>query len=94
MNKAVAIDLSERIRAEYLDMPGLALRPEQVQRLCSVDGAACRSVLDALVERGFLSRRSDGAYGRSRHPETSRARQARASLVPDVAGAAARTRAS
>ena len=80
MNTPVAPQILQRIRSEYLEMPGLTLRPEQVQRLCGVDSADCQSVLEALVESGFLSRRSDGAYGRYRNPDISRARQAKAGL--------------
>ena len=63
-------------------MPGISLRPEQVQRLCGVDSTVCQSVLEALVESGFLSRRADGAYGRDGNPDISRARQAKAGLEP------------
>ena len=48
--KAAAAQITRRIRAEYLEMPGLFLRPEQVQRLCGVDSTVCRYVLEALVE--------------------------------------------
>lgn len=70
----------QRIRAEYIEMPGLSLRPEQVQRLCGVDRTLCLNVLDALVENGFLSRRSDGAYGRHQSPDIARPRPAKARL--------------
>ena len=74
MDEAQAI---QRIRAEYIEMPGLSLRPEQVQRLCGVDRALCVNVLDALVESGFLSLRPDGAYGRFRNPYIARTRPAK-----------------
>ena len=38
-----------RIRAEYLEMPGLRLTPDQTERLCGVERALCQIVLDALV---------------------------------------------
>ena len=87
MNNPVAPQVLQRIRAEYLEMPGLTLRPEQVQRLCGVDGTLCESVLQALVESGFLSRRPDGAYGRYSSPDVSRARQAKAGLQKTTARA-------
>jgi hypothetical protein len=87
MNVPVAAHILQRIRSEYIEMPGLTLRPEQVQRLCGVDDAACQTVLEALVEAGFLSKRADGAYARDCNPDISRARQAKAGLEP-VAGAA------
>jgi hypothetical protein len=92
MNTPVVPQILQRIRAEYLEMPGLSLRPEQVQRLCGVDSAACQSVLEALVESGFLSKRSDGAYGRYRSPDITRARQAKAGLEPGVVPAISRNR--
>jgi hypothetical protein len=47
-------------------MPGLTLKSEQVQRLCGIDDTSCTMVLDALVDAGFLTRRADGSYLRSR----------------------------
>jgi len=92
MNVPVAAHILQRIKSEYTEMPGLALRPEQVQRLCGVDGASCQTVLEALVETGFLSKRPDGAYGRDRNPDVSRARPAKAGLQPDRAPNVARRR--
>jgi hypothetical protein len=85
-------DVLQRIRSEYLEMPGLALKPEQVQRLCGVDSALCQSALETLVESGFLSRRSDGAYGRYRNPDIARARQAKAGLERHVRATPLRNR--
>lgn len=56
--------LLKRIRAEYLEMPGLRLKVEQAQRLCGVDRATCQRVLDMLVEMKFLCVQPDGAYAR------------------------------
>jgi hypothetical protein len=58
------LQLLERIRAEYLEMPGLRLRAEQVQRLCGVERTMCRMVLDTLVQTDFLCMKSDGTYAR------------------------------
>lgn len=55
----------ERLRAEYLEMPGLKLTIEQVQRLCGIEPAMCKPVLDALVKVRFLRLNSDGTYVRS-----------------------------
>ena len=93
MNNPVAPQVIQRIRAEYLEMPGLTLKPEQVQRLCGVDGAVCQSVLEALVESGFLSQRADGAYARDRNPDISRAKPAKA-VLDSSAPARNRARAS
>jgi hypothetical protein len=56
--------LLQRIRAEFLEMPGMRLTPEQVQRLCGVERIPCQWVLDQLVEEQFLCRKADGRYAR------------------------------
>jgi hypothetical protein len=56
--------LVERIRAEFLEMPGLQLTLEQAQRFWGIDRAACRQVFDSLIEIGFLCVRPNGMYGR------------------------------
>jgi len=56
--------LLNRIRAEYLEMPGLRLKLGQAQRLYGVDPVACQWVLDTLVEMKFLCLKPDGAYAR------------------------------
>jgi hypothetical protein len=66
----------ERLRAEYLEMPGLRLTPKQVQRLCGVEGTICQMVLDALVDEQFLRVNRDGTYGRlaeGHHPRPTEA---------------------
>ena len=54
----------ERLRGEFMEMPGLRLTPRQVQRLCGVDAALCQQVLDALVDLKFLRVNVDGTYSR------------------------------
>lgn len=56
--------LLQRVRGEYLEMPGLRLTPEQARRLWSLDLGTCRSLLDELVEAKFLVRDRDGKYYR------------------------------
>jgi hypothetical protein len=68
--------LFDRIRAEYLEMPGMTLRLEQVARLCGIDRSACQAVLDALVEVKFLRVTSNGAYARVTTESTHRPRGA------------------
>jgi hypothetical protein len=53
-----------RIRAEFLEMPGLRLTVEQAQRLCGVERAACQRLLDRLVAVNFLCVKSNGVYAR------------------------------
>jgi hypothetical protein len=57
-------ELLQRVRGEYLEMPGLRLTTEQAKRLWSLDLRTCRSILDALVEAKFLARSRDGKYCR------------------------------
>ena len=64
MRTLVDQQVLERIRAEYLEMPGLRLKADQVQRLCGVERELCKNVLDALVEREFLCLKLDGTYAR------------------------------
>lgn len=59
-----ARQMLERIRAEYLEMPGMRLTAEQVQRLCGVDASLCQLVMDSLVARKFLCLHPDGTYVR------------------------------
>jgi hypothetical protein len=54
-----------RIRAEYLEMPGLRLTPAQAARLFGLDHDTCGRVLRDLVETSFLSARPDGSYARA-----------------------------
>ena len=64
MNTSPDLQILERVRAEYLEMPGMRLKVEQVQRLFGVDPLACRTVLDSLVEGKFLYANRDGTYVR------------------------------
>ena len=56
--------LIDRLRAEFLEMPGLRLTPDQVQRLCGIDRMVCQTVLDTLVDMKFLCVSRDGTYTR------------------------------
>jgi hypothetical protein len=57
-------DVLERIRAEYREMPGMALTRAQVERLCGVEVANCRLALELLVQSHFLSLSAGGMYVR------------------------------
>jgi hypothetical protein len=61
---ATAHRMLDRIRAEYLEMPGMRLTTQQVQRLCGVDASLCQLVMDSLLEMRFLWRHADGTYVR------------------------------
>jgi hypothetical protein len=70
----------ERLRAEYLEMPGMKLRIEQVERLCGIEPTMCRPVLNALVKSNFLCLKSDGTYVRSTEGRSAVPRVAKATL--------------
>lgn len=58
--------VARAIHGEYLDMPGLSLTCEQVQRLYSLDALTSESVLAALVDLQFLAITNAGRYVRTR----------------------------
>jgi hypothetical protein len=65
--KSQASDLREmtrRIKAEYLEMPGLHLTRPQARRIWNLDDTDCDAVLRALVDAKFLRRTPDGAFVR------------------------------
>jgi hypothetical protein len=47
-------ELVGRIRAEFLEMPGLRLTIAQASRLWGLDERACRHVVDVLIGASFL----------------------------------------
>jgi len=46
--------LLTRVRAEFLEMPGLSLTVAQAVRLWALDAMVCAAVLSALVDARFL----------------------------------------
>jgi hypothetical protein len=46
--------LINRVRADFVEMPGLELTLPQAVRLWNVAAEDCRVVLDALADSGFL----------------------------------------
>src|SRR5216684_1860170 len=80
MSTSLNQEVLERLRAEYLEMPGLRLTVEQVQRLCGIERAICSVVLATLVEAKFLCTTSNGAYARLTDGDVSRPRPAKADL--------------
>jgi hypothetical protein len=73
-------NLLKRIRAEYLEMPGLRLTLEQAQRLCGVERAPCQKALDALVGEEFLWVTADGHHARRTDDSIRRPYPAKADL--------------
>jgi len=46
--------LVDRVRSEFLEMPGMRLTPAQAMRLWGVDAALCQRIISTLVGVAFL----------------------------------------
>ena len=57
--------LLNRIRSEFLEMPGQRLTRGQAQRLYGIDELQCQRALDTLVDTRFLCVKPDGTYART-----------------------------
>jgi hypothetical protein len=55
--------LLNRVKGEFLEMPGLRLRIDQAQRLWNLDRASCELLLGCLVEAKFLRCDANNVYG-------------------------------
>ena len=53
-----------RVRAEYVEMPGLSLTARQAARLWGLDARRSDHVLSILVDSGFLRCDGQGRYRR------------------------------
>jgi hypothetical protein len=72
----------QRVRAEYLEMPGLRLKSNQVHRLCGIEPTMCQMVLDALVNEHFLCATPDGHYVRVTEGPIFRPQYEKATIRP------------
>ena len=54
--------LIRRVRAEFLEMPGLCLTIEQAQRLWSLESRTCEALLKSLIDSRFLRRTDRGLF--------------------------------
>jgi len=50
-----------RVRAEFLEMPGLKLTVAQAQRLWGMDRSTCEALIEHLTTARFLAWTHDGA---------------------------------
>ena len=64
--------LLQRVRGEYLEMPGLRLTLAQAARLWNLDSTTCRKVLHALTHEKFLAQSVAGSYMRADSLELTR----------------------
>jgi hypothetical protein len=74
----------QRLRGEFLEMPGLRLTVQQAERLCGVEATMCKAILDALVDTRFLCVKPDGSYARVTDGAPSPIRSAAAKRSPRV----------
>ncbi|MGE3512245.1 MAG: hypothetical protein AB7N65_25560 [Vicinamibacterales bacterium] len=58
-------ELIDRIRAEFLEMPGLRLTLPQAQRFWGLDETTSAALLGALTDGQFLRRTASGTYIRA-----------------------------
>jgi len=70
----------ERLRAEFLEMPGLRLTLNQIHRFCGLERSMCSAALDALVRERFLCANADGTYARLTDGNAERLRPAKVEL--------------
>lgn len=53
---------TDRIMAEYREMPGLSLTAAQASRLWGLELSQCHLLLEALVASGYLRRAAQSTY--------------------------------
>ena len=58
-------DLLRRIRAEYTELPGMALTEAQFKRLWGLDAGTCHALLEELLRSGFLRQTRSRGYVRN-----------------------------
>ena len=78
MKPAIGV-LTQRIREEFGEAPGLQITVEEGVRFWALDAETCAMVLSALHNAGFLVRTQDGRYQRAPgtwHPSYSLIREA------------------
>lgn len=56
--------VANRVRSEFLEMPGLRLTVRQASRLWGLEPSACENVIEVLVRSAFLRRTPAGMVAR------------------------------
>jgi hypothetical protein len=56
--------VANRVRSEFLEMPGLRLTTRQAARLWGLEPSTCEHVIDVLVQSAFLRRTPGGMVSR------------------------------
>jgi hypothetical protein len=57
-------DAVNRVRAEFLEMPGMQLTLPQAARLCHLEPKFCEAALTALVDAKFLAKTRNERFAR------------------------------
>lgn len=58
-------ELVQRVRSEFLEMPGLQLNVPQACRLWGLDRSTCGDLMEQLVQSNFLRRTRAGGFART-----------------------------
>ena len=58
-------DAMRRVRAEFVEMPGMQLTPAQAARLWHFETEFCEAVLSALVDTKFLVKTRKDRFARA-----------------------------
>jgi hypothetical protein len=58
-------ELLQRVKAEFLEMPGLTVTYDQAVKLWACHPVVCREVLETLVQTRFLVRTRRAAFARN-----------------------------
>ena len=66
-------EVLQRVKGEFLEMPGLRLTQAQARRLWGLDASACDALLLTLVNDKFLFQTRDGAFMRVEHAVPAKA---------------------
>ncbi|HYJ95729.1 MAG TPA: hypothetical protein VEV86_13955 [Vicinamibacterales bacterium] len=59
---SMRVDVTDRIRGEFVEMRGFSPTVDQAVRLFQVSRDECVRVLTRLVDEGFLRQSADGRY--------------------------------
>jgi hypothetical protein len=57
-------ELLQRVKAEFMEMPGLTLTYDQAVKLWGCHPVVCREVLETLIQTRFLVRTRRAAFAR------------------------------
>lgn len=57
--------VTQRVRAEFEEMPGLVLTEHQAAKLFGIERQVCRDVIDSLIHESYLRKTRSGTITRS-----------------------------